>query len=68
LTVEEDDRYAQVAKESGCSLHAGVAAQGLGARQAGKIVSLHITTRRIGKTPVADIGRQHPLPAQDALQ
>ena len=31
-------------------------------------MSLHITTCRIGKTPVADIGWKHPLPAQNTVQ
>jgi len=31
-------------------------------------MSLHFKTCRIRKTPIADIGWQHPLPAKDTLQ
>ena len=45
--IEQDERYAQVAKEAGCSLHAGGSNASLGTRQAGKVVSLYITTCRV---------------------
>ena len=61
--VVEDDRYAQVAKEAGFSLHAGVSVQAWELDNLGKVVSLHIATCRIGKTPITDIRWQHSLQA-----
>ena len=65
---EEDDRFAQVAKVSGFSLHAGVAAQAW-ERQKLERLCRYISRPAVSeKTAVTDTIREYPIQAQDALQ
>jgi hypothetical protein len=58
---EDDDRFAQVAKVSGFSLHAGVAAE------AGEACEIYHEAGGIRETAVTDALREYSLSAQNAL-
>lgn len=64
---ENDDRFAQVEKESGFSLHAGVAAQ---AWERWKLERLcrYISRPVVSDTPITDTLGQYSLSTQNALQ
>jgi hypothetical protein len=59
---EEEDRFVLVAKESGFSLHAGVAAQRW-ERKTGAALPLHHQTGGIRETPINDFLGEYPLQA-----
>jgi hypothetical protein len=65
---EEEDRFAQVAKEAGFSLHAGVAAQAWERQKLERLMPIYFKVVGVRETDVTDTLMEYPLSTQNALQ